>query len=64
MSMSRRIERLEQALGAGVCPQCHGHYVALAGEHGYLPAFPPACPACGRPAALVRRYVRVDVEQV
>jgi hypothetical protein len=64
MTLATRIMRAERELGAGRCERCCGHYVAIAGEHGYLPRFPPACPACGQPAVLVRRYVRVAVERV
>jgi hypothetical protein len=63
MSFDQRLSRLEQALG-GPCSRCHGNYVAIAGERGYLPNFPPACPECGPPPDLVRRYVRVDAEAV
>jgi hypothetical protein len=61
--MERRIARCEQALG-GPCSRCHGHYTVIAGERGYLPEWPPACPECGMAAVLVRRYVAVDVEAV
>jgi hypothetical protein len=61
--MKQRLTRIERALG-GPCPRCHGNYVAIAGEHGYLPAFPPACSTCGPPAVLVRRYLRVAIERV
>ena len=63
MTLVARLEQVEQSLGGGKCPRCHGCYVAVVREGGDQPQAPLQCPECGGCAVLVRRYVRAEAEQ-
>lgn len=55
MHLERRLERLEDELGA--CARCHGRFIPLLTNDEPAPA---GCPACGRPPVLVRRVIRAS----
>ena len=61
MSFEQRLQRVEQTVGGGVCPQCHGYFVDVRGLEGNLTG--PCCPACGAPpVCVVRRLTVAELE--
>ncbi len=61
--LRNRLTAIERRLRPprGPCARCGGQPVALEGDDGRIG---DPCPACGRPAVLVRRIIRVRLADV